>query len=308
MERKPHSVRAVIDNYAAVRLKRKDPTTRGKYVIAVDHWLDALGREPELADFTDVGLGEYQDYLLELAGLAEETVLSYTKKLLSLWRFSREEHWIDRRPNVELIEPADVVPIAWLSHELTRLFAAFAQLDGFVGGVPAALWWEAFHWVFWHTSERLAAVLALRWEFVNFDSAVLTFPAKTRKGKRRPSNYTIGPECVDALRKITVPTREVVFPYPFNRNTIFLHYKKILADAGLPSDRKHMFHCMRKSVSSHMEAAGINSTEALGHSSRETTRRHYIDPRIYCPIQPSAVLFDPTKPRQPRPPDDPRAA
>jgi integrase len=52
-----------------------------------------------------------------------------------------------------------------------------------------------------------------------------------------------------------------------------------------------MFHRLRKSVSSHLEAAGINSTSAMGHSSREVTERSYIDRRIAKTVSPADVLF-----------------
>lgn len=83
-----------------------------------------------------------------------------------------------------------------------------------------------------------------------------------------------------------------VFPWPYTDTYLWRKYEALLNRAGLPSDRAHKFHCVRKSVASYFEAAGGNATELLGHSSRRITRR-YLDPRVVSPPQASDVLFRP---------------
>ncbi len=297
--RKPNTIRALIDAYAAKRLRRKAPNTRLKYGYAVDHWSDQLGREPLLTDLNDDALADYQDYLADLTALADTSVQMYVKKMLALWRYAHCERWVWRWPNVDVIEPADVIPIAWTTLQLPILFAALRRETGYIGCVPADRWWVAFHWMFWNTSERLSTVLGVQWATVDLDSAYVRFPAVTRKGKRRETGYDLSPDCVVAMRAIEQPTREAVFPWPYDRSMIFKRYKRILKDAHLPYDRKHMFHCLRKSVASHMEAAGVDSTDTLGHSSRAVTKKHYLDPRITRPPQPANVLFNPELPLLP---------
>ena len=63
---------------------------------------------------------------------------------------------------------------------------------------------------------------------------------------------------------------------------------------GLPSDRRHKFHAMRRTVASFYEAAGGNATELLGHSTRDVTRTHYLDPRVVGQgVNACDVLFRP---------------
>lgn len=292
-ERRPNTLRALVDFYAGKKLRRKDPATRHKFLFAIDHWSDLLQREPVLQDLTDDLVNDLQDYLLEECDLAENTVSMYVKKILALWRFAFHQRWAYKWPAVDLIEPADQIPIAWSAQELKTLFAALRSQKGYIGGVEARLWWPAQHWVFWNTSERVRAVMSLRWEQVDLEAGFVTFPPSSRKGKRRGAVRELSWQCVEALRLIKEPVRENVFPFPYCRDTLWNQYRAILKAAGLPHDRKHMFHCLRKSVASHMEAAGQSSTETLGHSDRSVTRRHYLDPRIVRPTQPANVLFDP---------------
>jgi hypothetical protein len=53
---------------------------------------------------------------------------------------------------------------------------------------------------------------------------------------------------------------------------------------------------MRRSVASHLQAAGIDACTALGHSSPEVTRKSYLDPRIVVTAKTCDVLFDPNDP------------
>ena len=77
-----------------------------------------------------------------------------------------------------------------------------------------------------------------------------------------------------------------------------LPFDKVLSAAGLPTDRKSKFHRMRRSVASHLHAAGHNATDALGHSSADVTRKSYFDPNIIGAVRPSALLFRPGQPNR----------
>ena len=299
-ERRPNTLRALVDAYANKRLRRRDPATKQKFLFAINHWSDILQHEPLLQDLTDDLVNDLQDYLLEECDLAENTVAMYVKKILALWRFAFHQRWVRKWPAVDLIDPADPIPIAWTAGQLKILFRTLRSQSGYIGGVEARLWWPAQHWMFWNTSERVRAVMSLRWENVDLDGGFVTFPPSSRKGKRRGAVYQLGPQCIEALRLIQEPNRDKVFPFPYCRDTLWNQYRAILKSAGLPHDRKHMYHCLRKSVASHMEAAGQSSTETLGHSDRSVTRRHYLDPRIVRTVQPANVLFDPESGDGPR--------
>jgi integrase len=290
----PRPLQGVLNEYAAKKLRRTDPSTKKKFEIALKHWGTMVGHEPSTDDLRDDAVEEFQDTLIELNGLTEDTAQTYTKKVLALWRFARELRYVDHAPMVEVITPAEHIPIAWLKPELKRLFEALGEETGFIGGVPAAEWWLSLHWVLWDTWERIGAVLQLPWSHVSLESEApyLWFAAKTRKGKKSPKGHALHALTAEALRKIVEPKRELVFPWPYNRMTLWNRYRRLIADAGLPCDRYHMFHCMRRAGASHMKAAGGDPGDTLGHSDPKVTKR-YLDPRICPPISPSTMLFRP---------------
>lgn len=289
----PRPLRDVLDEYARKKLRRTNPETRRKFEIALGHWRRMVGHDPSTDDLSDEAVEEFQDMLIELNDLTEDTAATYTKKVLALWRFAHHLRYIDAWPMVEVIEPAEKIPVAWTKAELIRLFAALGSQAGFIGGVEAAGWWLGLHWVLWHSWERIGAVLKLPRANVNLEQRFLWFAARTRKGKRRDKGHTLNDDSVRALERIWLPDRELMFPWPYNRMTLWNRYRRILADAGLPSDRYRMFHCMRRSGASHMKAAGGDPGSTLDHSDPKVTAR-YLDPRVCPPVQPSAVLFRPT--------------
>src|SRR5690606_13423466 len=67
---------------------------------------------------------------------------------------------------------------------------------------------------------------------------------------------------------------------PYNPQYIWRRFGVILESAGMPNDRKHKFHAIRKATASYMHAAGVDATAAMGHSSPDVTMRFYLDPRI----------------------------
>lgn len=101
----------------------------------------------------------------------------------------------------------------------------------------------------------------------------------------------VAADTVEALRAIR--RREgPVFRWPKSRTSIYAHLGQIMQRAGLPNDRLHKFHSIRKSVASYYEAAGGNATELLGHTSRKVTRA-YLDPRICRTKAAIDLLFRP---------------
>jgi integrase len=224
--------------------------------------------------------------------------------LLAVWRFACRRKGADglllrtEWPNVESdIEPEDD-PVAWLQHELAALFQKLSGLAGYVGVIPASLWWLALHSVIWDSGERISATMLLTWGDIDLDQGWIRFRATTRKGKRRGKTHKLHADTIIVLStlkaaKFALPDNPV-FPWPYCTNYLWFQYKRILQAAGLPSDRKCKFHRMRRSVASWAEAAGLSAMNLLGHSRPQITRQ-YIDPRIVKSAQASDVLFRPGK-------------
>jgi integrase len=85
-----------------------------------------------------------------------------------------------------------------------------------------------------------------------------------------------------------------VKPFGFvHRGTLYHHLENLLRAAGLPTDRRHKFHCLRRTHASYLKRAGGDARESLDHQSDETTRRYYFDPRVCGAQNVLAFLFHP---------------
>lgn len=130
-----------------------------------------------------------------------------------------------------------------------------------------------------------------RWDML--DNGWLLIPAECRKGKRKDAAYKLSTDTLIALVGLKkYATVAAMWPWPYSKDYIWIRYREIRRRAGLPIDRRSSFHRMRRSVASHLEAAGGDATAALGHESRRITMS-YLDPTICKPPQATDLLFRP---------------
>lgn len=309
----PRLLRDVLARYAQIKLRRANPLTRRKFEYALNHLALMLGREAELCDLRrhlndddppPPLLAEFQDYLATSADLSEDTCAHYAKKIAALWRFAAERRWIEEFPDIEVSAPPEKVPRGFTKKELLALWQAFRDQNGYIGGVPSSPWWRGLLFTIWDSSERLDAILQLRWEDVDLNSRWGIFRAATRKGKRRDRPCLFHPETIAVFYEMVEPKRELVFPLPHTKETLLNRWGAICRSVGIPDDRYHKTTAVRKSLLSHFAAAGGDATRLADHSSPAVTIRHYLDPRIAGSPQPSQTLFRPSQPDT----DPPRAA
>lgn len=279
----------------AVHQRRKlrgcNANTLKHYQIAIRQFGESLGRVPKIRDLTDDNVMDCVWWIVE-RGRSARTGNSLRKKLCCLWRLACRKGILREWPELENIPEPARTPIAWTRPQLEALFAELSRQTGTVCGIPANRWWTALHLFLWNTGERIGAVLQLRWENVDLAGGWVNVAAETRKGKKADKLFKLGADTIDAIRRIAKPERERVFPFDRDRSTLWLRYRKLLKRAGLPHGRKYKFHCVRKSVATHYEAAGGNATALLGHSSRAVTEA-YLDPRLIPQLYAADVLFQP---------------
>lgn len=277
--------------YARHNLFDASPATLNQFRVSLKHAATSLGREVSLDDLCDdLVLSVIQR--LRAAGRSEATANKCRSNLLAIWRWLCRKGHKQIWPDVAKVREPRRIPVAWTRSELRRLFDALGKLHGHVAEIPARLWWIALHSVIWDTGERIGAVLKLRWSDISGDAILIR--AETRKGRTADRAHRLHPSTVRMLAAIRRQPDDLVFPWDRRYDVLWGHYSSILKRAGLPCDRRHKFHAMRRTVASFYEAAGGNATELLGHSSRDVTRTHYLDPRIVGgEQQASDLLFRP---------------
>lgn len=291
------------DHFRPLFLRGRSPRTIDLYLISIRSFSKFLCRPPRLSDLTDETVNRHLCHFRELPR-SPSTVNKERSNLTALWRFACRKRFLDVWPDVPKDIQPETVPVAWLPHELDKLFCQARKMPGWVGSIPAASWWLALLAVCWDSAERINAILSLRWSDIDLGEGWMVATAGTRKGGRSDEAYRLHPNTIAALKAIRFPRRDKVFPWPHHSTYIWQRYKRLLELAGLPTDRKSKFHRIRRSVGSYIKAAGGDATEALRHRDSRVTRA-YIDPRIYAPKQPVDFLF---RPKGSEPPELPPAA
>lgn len=278
-----------LNRYFKVNIDIRNERTRDHYRGAIYDLKEAIGHDPEPADLTDENIAKMM-IMLGDRGLTPSSVNDRRKRLRALWEWAARKRIVDEFPTIRKVKEPRRIPKAWTLEQLSRLFAACKAQPGFiVPGIAAADFWPALHLLLWDSSERLGAVLELRWEWLNPDG-VLEVPYHVRKGQGEDAVYVLRPQTMAALARLKPAGHDLIFVWPNSRGTIYSHYNRILKRAGLPTDRKSKLHRMRRSVASHLQARGYDACAALGHSSPKVTKDSYLDPMIVGSVRPSEVL------------------
>lgn len=286
-------LRSAFALYCEKRLPLGSASTFKQFAINFRRFTIHLGHEPTTGDLTDEAIQRVMVRMVKRDGLAPRTANKFRDNMLALWRFLCRRGTLKRWPEVTpLIEPHRD-PVAWSREQLKRLFVACSRQTGDISGVPANLWWQTLHAVGWDTGERIGGLLSLLWCDVDLDSRWVTVRAEGRKGHTADKSWRIHADTAKLLAAIRLPRRGIVFQWPLSHEHIWMTYGRLLESAGLPNDRRHKFHCLRKSAASYFEAAGGSAQELLGHSDGRVTRQSYLDPRVINSRQACDVLFRP---------------
>lgn len=283
----------VLDQYARRKLIGKTERTELKFRRTIRLLGEVVGHLPTTADLTDDNVAAVMSRKAR-EGSSPATVNDARAKLVALWTFAARRRLVDTFPDIDRINEPSAAPVAWSADQLGRVFAACDSVSAPMCGVPGAIWWRAMVSVLWDTGERVGAILRTPREALTGDS--LRVSAETRKAKTRDKVYTLHADTVGLLDLVRRHSGSPgLLPIDCCYDTVLNRYRRMLKRAGLPHDRKHLFHCIRRSVASHAAAAGADATAILDHADPSITRRYYLDPRIVPHPQAVDVLFRPQK-------------
>lgn len=281
-------------HYQSHKLRGASPGTLNQFRVSLRNLAIFLGRPPRVSDLSDTTVLDAMYWMID-RGRKPATANRLRSNLLALWRYACRRAWLRRWPDAEKMREPERIPVAWTRDELRRLWGACETQVGSFCGVPCGAWWSVLHSLAWDGAERINAILCLRREDVSLSAGTALFRAESRKGRTRDRLVRLHGSTVETIRTIWRPERALLLPWPFSRCYLWLRYGRLLRDAGLPHDRAHKFHAMRRSAASWYEAAGGNATELLDHASRSITVKHYLDVKIVGAEKPACdVLFRPT--------------
>lgn len=265
--------------YFPKNLRIRCEETKRQYRIAMDDFERCLGRPPVVQDLTDDNLTLLYRWLQDSRKCAVITQNERVGRLKALAEFLWRRGYLEYGITLSRLKVPRRSPHAWQVEEIQRLVEMTSRIRGQLDGVPAALWWRVLLAWLWGTGARIGETLQLRWDWIDLDRGVAHIPAESRKGQTSDKVFSLPAWLVDELRKIKDPARLLVFPFPRTKSSMYHRWRKLIQWAGLPNERRKN-HKMRVSHATWIEALGGDAQRALGHSSRETTERHYIDPRV----------------------------
>jgi len=268
------------EHYMPGNLRITSDSTRKHYRITFRHLKSFLGREPLLSDLTDANCTRFVRWYQDARGLASTTINQRMEYIKAMWRWCARERYVEKWPNFHKLPESTPMARAWTMEQLESLLQACREAPGFTGPIPSKVWWLNIHRFAWETGERVGAILQCRWDDIDPARCLVEIPARYRKGKCRGMLYYISEDLMAELVAMRPGDEPLVFPFPHHLATFYNRYCRLLAIAGLPTDRRSKMHRIRKSFASHLEANGGNATDAMKHTSRRVTSESYLDESI----------------------------
>jgi len=288
------------DVYVPLRLRGRSRESVRLLRHAITQFSRWLGRPALLDDLEDLVVSRWLTARGEK--LAPNSVARERSGILAIWNFAQARGLVRLRPAVAPELVPERVPRAFTADELARLAAAARLASGWVGPVPARVWFPALIAVGLETGERINAILSTPRQC--WHRPTLMVPAGVRKGLRQERVYELSPEACDLVEQVAAHTGPTVFWWEASGTALRKRWKTITRRAGLGDGREVQFHALRRSTASHLAAAGLDATAFLGHSSARITRRSYLDPRVVDARRPKAWQAMPRifKPEEREPP------
>jgi site-specific recombinase XerD len=263
--------------YVSKRLRGCSHNTIRLYKHSIAAYCKTLEREATLGDLTDDNLQKHMWRLVD-EGRSRATANKDCAQIGAMWRFANRNGMVTNWPNVKLLQEPERVPMAWLPHEMDRIFTAIQKEPGFVCKVPARLWWHCLISVLLETGERIGPMRQLSRHAISGE--YLLVPAEFRKRGTRDKLFKLLPEtAAEVHRMLTLHGDGKLFPWDRSETYIYKRYTGILKRANLSHDSKSKFHRWRATCGSIVKAMGGDPTAALDHASTRTTKR-YLDVRI----------------------------
>ena len=220
------------------------------------------------------------------------TINDKLRMVRSLLLAAYDDGLLDRPPRRVRKLPENLPPPqAWSVDQVGRLVHHLDGLSGFVGEVPASVWWVSLVLVCYWTGCRIGALLRATVE--DYQPNVGLTVRRQKNG--RTQWYGLPASCCEWIDRV-LPESGRIWPWPYHRNTLWAMFRRHVESAGLPCPRtgRNLFHRLRRTNASYCAATDpAIAQRQLDHADYCTTRRSYVDPTIASQRTAADVLPDP---------------
>ena len=280
------------DKFFPLRTSVASEITRRRYRRAVVWLGESIGRAAQISDLTDDNLAAVATYLRTVRAQSPRTVNGSLECLRALWRWCRDRELAKGGPTFAPLKVAARAPRAWREDELARLVHAADAAGGSIGGMPARTWWLTLFALVMDTGARASELLAMRWEWIDWQAGTLSVDASVRKGGVRFACYGLRKDTLTWLARMRKPDG-LILAWDMNPSRLYQLYGDLLRAAGLPNTRYTKLHCLRRTFATLLEVNGGDATVALGHASRATTLASYLDATRLAKVHADVIPFHP---------------
>ena len=264
------------DFYKPLRLRGRSANTVRLYGNTVKQFAKFLGRDPTLADLSDLTMSRYLDHRCE--NRSAFTAEKERTQLFAIWRCAADRSLVECRPTLQTTPLPTRIPTAWSIDQLRQLLTTAKVATGNIGDVPARVFWPALILVLWQSAERIGAIMSCTKQ--DYVRPRLLVRAEYRKGGKRDKLYTFTDPVCDLLDVLASSGKsEKLFDWVKNREYMWALFGKLIERSGIPSQKKARFHQLRRSAATHFTASGGDAVALLDHSNPKTTKA-YLDPRF----------------------------
>ncbi len=283
----------ILAEYVAATRKVRSAKTVSVYRTSIVQLSKATGIDyPRVSDLSDPALIALERWM-ESRGRSPATINERTGRIKSLWRFAARKGYCKDWPTADRLPVPEPDRRAWTKSELATLFAAAGVQDGFVGPVPASIWWVSLLRVAWETAERSGALLAMQPQHFSVERGGLDLPAAIRKG-RKAAYHPLSPATAGRVAELIGYGCDRIFHWPSSPPFSAYHeaFNQLLRSAGLPTGRRNQLQKIRRTSLTFWVAGGGDATAKATHSDPATTQRHYIDRSLLPMERPEEILPD----------------
>lgn len=229
-------------------------------------------------------------------GRAARTISGRVASLLTIWREARRCKLAPDLPENEDLPTIAVpkrVPRAWEMSDFERLVRAAAEAKGNMKGtqIPARVWWTSMFLFMFDTGTRRGAALAVKPADIDLRKRLVRLEVESAKTKVE-QYVAISAQTCSWIEELLKHRFDQAWPLQMCESSLYYQFKKILRAAGLPEDRRNLFHKIRRTNATYTAVCGSldQAQQSLGHESPRMTLQSYIDPTIYRPTSPADIL------------------
>jgi hypothetical protein len=212
----------------------------------------------------------------------------------TLWRVAYKRGLCSQAPpaleDLPTIRLATEDPVAWSIEEFRLILETSLE-------ARPVRWWTSSHWFtilscYFVTVERYSALASCEKSHLDSSNCLRVLGRSTKTGT--PGTHSLPQWLADMIRRLPpIPDdaaawkRSLLWPMPFNLATMRRHYRRdILLPAGLPADRDHLFHCLRRTgITELVNEVGLEAASRHArHSTPHITTALYVsDAKLRAP-------------------------